>query len=369
MVYQEDLREEQAVAIWVGNIGIEGDLTDYLGTPFESDFGFLLDYDDLPEFSRSFSEPRLHAHYNRPFLKTDVGQLLSALACSGEWIDEAVRLCRRKGFYSAKTVVVFQNLRYPPELEPTGKTAPGLFGEALRRLGLSNQTECKLHFVGNLPWPSGKQAWADMQSKRTVMPPFPKLIRHDFSGEGSDLWHWKAKVSLESWKGFATYSDISSMGWSPTKGCLPDGDFEFTVYPVSRIESRKPTMEQAKAFEILTRNQSQLREAVLDAVYKVYPQWRKNHFDGQWSSDGGKTYKTGWELPEMFRPEEMPEIKSPSEMSLIIRPGSFGILAESNHGVAQIRIGFSCKWDEEHGFGVLIRGGKEIEVGDSDLGI
>lgn len=66
---------------------------------------------------------------------------------------------------------------------------------------------------------------------------------------------------------------------------------------------------------------------------------------------------------------EMPEVKSHEEITRIIRSGGFGILTESNDGIAQIRIGFSCKWDEEHGFAVLIRGSKDVEVGGSDIGI
>jgi hypothetical protein len=37
-LYQEELREKQVVAVWVGDIGTEGHLNEYLGTPFESDW-------------------------------------------------------------------------------------------------------------------------------------------------------------------------------------------------------------------------------------------------------------------------------------------------------------------------------------------
>ncbi|HEX5221748.1 MAG TPA: hypothetical protein VFZ59_19440 [Verrucomicrobiae bacterium] len=349
MLYQEDLREAQVVAVWVGDIETEGDLAEYLGTPFESDFGFLLDLDDLPEFSRSFDEPRFHAHHNRPFLKTDVSELIEAFSWPTDLKDQTARACREKGFDRVKTVVVFPHLRYREEL------CRNLHGQ--------------LHFIANLPWSEGEELWATLQSKRIIAPPFPKLIRHEFGDEGSNLWYWKTHIQLEAWKGFAAYSELSSMGWSPTKGCLPDGDFSLTVDPVSRTASHQPTAEQARAFELLTQNHSQLYASVLAAIFKAYPGWRENHFGGQWSDDGGKTYKSGWELPEMLPPDEMPEVKSVSEMTRLVRPDSFGILAASNDGIAQIRIGFSCKWDEEHGFAVLIRGGKDIEVGDSDLGI
>jgi hypothetical protein len=246
-------------------------------------------------------------------------------------------------------VVVFPNLRYPEEL--------------------CRNSKGRLSFIANLSWPEGGQAWADLQSKRLLKSPFPKLIRHDFGEPGDNLWYWRTHIRLEAWKGFATYANLSSMGWSPVRGCLPDGDFALTIDPVSRTGSLSPTPEQARAFEILTGEQSRLREAVLAAIFTVYPVWRDNHFSGEWGIDGGKTTKTGWELPEMFPPEEMPEVKSPEEMTRIIRPGGFGILAEADDGISQFRIGMNCKWDEEHGFAVLIRRGKDVVVGDSDLGI
>ena len=348
MLYQEDLREGQVVAVFVGDIETEGHLNEYLGTPFESDFGFLLDYDDLPEFSRTFSEPRLHAHHNRPFLKTDVRELIEGFSWSAELKQQAEQACRAKGFDSVKTVVVFPNLRYREEL--------------------CHNSQGRLRFVANLPWPGGVESWAALQSKRVVRPPFPKLIRHDFGDEGSNLWYWKSHVHLESWKGFATYDQLSSDGWTP-RICLSDGHFSLTVDPVSPLESIQPIPEQVRAYEILNKDQSRLHAVVLAAILNVYPQWRENHFGGEWGIDGGKTIKTGWELPEMFPPEEMPEIKSAEELKRIIRPGGFGILAKSDDGIAQMRVGINCKWDGEHGFAILIRRGKDVEVGDSDVGI
>ena len=71
----------------------------------------------------------------------------------------------------------------------------------------------------------------------------------------------------------------------------------------------------------------------------------------------------------MFLPENMPEIKQPGELLKLIRPSGPCILAAASEGIAIIRIHFGCKWDEEHGFAILIHRGKEIEVGDFDLGI
>lgn len=361
MIYQEDLREGQVVAIWAGDVDNEGELAEYLGTPFENDFGFLLDYEDLPEFTRSFSEPRLHAHYNRPFLKTDVRDLIAGFSWANEWTDEAERLCREKGLNSVKTVVVFPNLRYREELcrNPQGR----------------------LHFIGNLLWLGGAESWAALQRNRIIMPPFPRLIvnktEHEAECEGNrsviTLVSWKGIVHLESWKEFARHAELSSDGWSPSKGCLPDGDFTLDVNPPGGSVNRpaedsdsRPSEAQAKAFQHLLDNEIAIRNAVLEGIFKVYPEWRENYYGSQISSDAGKTYQSGWELPELFPPENMPEVKHSNELTRLIRPGTVHVLAKEIDGFVRIGFGFSCKWDEEHGLGVLTHKGKVIEVGQAD---
>jgi hypothetical protein len=208
--------------------------------------------------------------------------------------------------------------------------------------------------------------------KRTpiIIPPFPKLTRDDF-GElnGSDLFNWKGVVRLESWSGFASHEELSGTGWSPKRGRLPDGDFALTVDPVMLRKDARPTAEQAKAFEILMRRQAKLRDSLLASLFEIYPTWRKNYLGSRVSSDGGKTWQRGWDLPNMFPPANMPDVGSRKELMRLVRPSSVSIQDEVCDGIARIRVGFRCKWDEEHGFAALIHGGKEIETGGGDLGL
>jgi hypothetical protein len=202
-----------------------------------------------------------------------------------------------------------------------------------------------------------------MKRKPIIIPPFPKLTRDDF-GElnGSDLFNWKGVVHLETWRGFASYEELSSNGWSPKRGRLPDGDFALTVDPIKLEKDARPSTEQAKAFEILIRRQAKLRDSLLASLFESYPKWRKNYFGSRISSDRGKTWKRGWNLPDMFPPANMPEVGSRKELMRLVRPTSVSIQTEGRNGVARIHVGFRCKWDEEHGFAALIHGGKEIEI-------
>lgn len=344
MIYQDDLREAEIVAVWAGDAENESDLNEYLGQPFESDYGFLLDQDDLPEFVVTFSEPRLHAHYNRPFLQADVRELLSGFSWSDEWRDEAERCCRRIGCDTAKTVVVFPNLRY--------------------RENLARNTQSRLRFIGNFDWPGGRDLWKARLDACLDCPPFHTLTREVFNDDG--LFTWKTRVHLESWKGFAPREALAGEFMSFRFSPRPDGDFNVSVDPIDTKFSLTPTAAQAIAFGHLLDNQSPIRDQILQAIFEAYLGWRECYFGGKYSSDGGKTYQSGWEMPDMFPPENMPEIKQPRDLMRIIRPGTVHVTSKEIGGFAKIGIEFSCKWDEEHGLGVMTHKGKVVGVGQAD---
>jgi hypothetical protein len=68
----------------------------------------------------------------------------------------------------------------------------------------------------------------------------------------------------------------------------------------------------------------------------------------------------------MFPPENMPEIKHPNELMRLIRPGMVHVLASEIDGFVRVGFEFGCKWDEEHGLGVLTHKGKVMEVGQAE---
>lgn len=362
MVYQEDLREKQVVALWVGDIPSEDALGDYLGTPFEDDVGFLLDDDALPEFACAYDQQpnppdlnRKTARYSTvPFDRdVEVRKLLGAFSHSEDWISEAIRKCEAQGIHVATMALAFGNLRYRHEL--------------------CRNPHSPLRFVGNVSWPGGLALWEAEEARRVVKPPFPKLIREELpkvvgqerDGETGELAGWRGIVRLDSWKGFATYAELSSMNWSPTKGCVPDGDFRLSVSAASP-SAKQPSGEQARAFGHLMENEIVIRDAVLEGIFKAYPEWRENYFGDKMSSDGGKTWQSGWDLPELYPPESMPAIASPDELRRLISLSTVHVMANGKDGLT--RIGFSCycKWDEEHGLGVSTHGGKVIKVGSAE---
>jgi len=192
-------------------------------------------------------------------------------------------------------------------------------------------------------------------------PPFPVLIREEF-GEGKPkLFFWEGWVSLESWKGFAPLEEIWEFFESASE-VETGGKSRISVKPVEP-SATEPTDEQCMAFQHLLDNETTIQHAVLQAVFEAYPKWRESYY-GPVSSDGGKSFRPITEFPDLYHPEKMPEISEPNELVRLVRPHTVHVLAKAIDGQTRIGFEFACKWDEEHGLGVLTHKGKVVDVGD-----
>ena len=130
--------------------------------------------------------------------------------------------------------------------------------------------------------------------------------------------------------------------------------------------SFSPSHAQARAFQHLLDNQAAIRETVLQGICAVYDQWREDYYGQRISSDGGKTYQSGWERPDLFPPEHMPKLSGPGDLVRLILPSTVHVLAKEIEGFARIGIGFDCKWDPEHDLGVLTHKGRVVDLGQAD---
>ena len=251
MIYQDELIDPESVAVWAGDFETEDDFAMYLGQPFERDFGFLLDLDDLPDDSLVFPERRTRARYNELLQKVSARTLLSKW--SGEdWIEEGERTCLASGVREAKLMVRFLNLRYRERMCRNG-------GAPLR-------------FVGNVQWPGGRRRWEELQNNTIQVPPFPSLRRQRL--ENGTLLFWKGRVHLDHWKGFATREELADEFMNFRFSAWPDGDFDLNVEAATQHPRVKPTAAQVRAFEHLLESQEILRETVLQSIFDLYPKWR-----------------------------------------------------------------------------------------------
>lgn len=321
MPYQDELLVGRMVSIWVGNLDTADDVAEYFGQPFERDFGFLLDQEDLPEIANSPKRGPSISLRNPPLDLVNIRKLIDAFAWSEDWMNEVARACQRQGIDTAKLMVAFPHLNYPPEL--------------------CRNTEAPLRFIGNFPWPGGRDDWQARNETQIIHPPFP-ILRRDSSS-------WIGRVHLEAWRGFATRESLTDEFMSFRFSAKPEGDLGLEVSASDkRGNGVTPTHAQARAFQHLLDNQKTLRDAVLNGIFAAYDNWRESYIADEMLS------------------ENMPKLSDSRDLVHIIKPSTVYVLANEKEGFTHVGFSFSCKWDEEHALGVLTHKGIVVDVGQAE---
>jgi hypothetical protein len=327
MPYQEDLLNGQRVSIWAGDINSTDEVTEYFGQPFERDFGFLLDQDDLPVIVNSPMRGHGFSLRNPPLERVDIRELIEVISWSGGWADDAELSCRERGIEAAKLLVAFPHLDYRPDL--------------------CQNSEAPVRFIGCFPWPSGREDWEARLKAQVIWPPFPILRRRAFAD--GELFAWKGRVHLEAWKGFATREELADEFMSFRFSAEPDGDLGLKVSPLDNRQSDlKPTEAQVRAFQQLLDNQQALREAILNGIFSLYDGWRESC------------------VAQGMPSKNMPKLSDPGDLVRIISPSAVHVLANEKEGFTHVGFGFNCKWDEEHALGVLTHKGHVFDIGQAD---
>jgi hypothetical protein len=179
---------------------------------------------------------------------------------------------------------------------------------------------------------------------------------------------WQA--GMNSWTGqvlidfFARYDTsvvslcADRLGLPPVQTALvtrfPPGVFELRV--INRAGG-EPSQEQQRAFLQFMRRQNSICKVVVQAVFE--------HYQGHWGSWRG-TVEPGKEK-EYTDDILIPELFTPADLEQVIRLDALHVLDFPTSGEAYLGFCFDCSWDPEHGLGVLVHGGKVIELGENDI--
>lgn len=169
--------------------------------------------------------------------------------------------------------------------------------------------------------------------------PFPPLKWEDH--------FWVGEVTLPSWAGFqarrGVYGTVSSDAPS-------DGIARLSVTPPDGKVRMHPTPEQVAAFRHLQENEAAVAEAVGRALVEYYPGEKEAYLDAY----------------DKTEDEELPDISTPSELRPLIGLSNVHVLSVVRNGAAYIGFEFGCRWDDEHGAGVMTHLGRVIATGQAD---
>ncbi|MDJ0847181.1 MAG: hypothetical protein QNK04_02255 [Myxococcota bacterium] len=152
-----------------------------------------------------------------------------------------------------------------------------------------------------------------------------------------DEFFWKTRVMLPPALGLETGN--------------AEGSVDLVFAPEGRDEGPLTGAEIALVQWLLDHREGVV-SAVLAALVASYP-------DLQAAED----------LEDEERRELMPDLRSPEDLRELIRLESVNVHPLSVGDAPYIGFEFDCRWDEEHGLGVLMHGERVVEIGGADTAI
>jgi hypothetical protein len=156
----------------------------------------------------------------------------------------------------------------------------------------------------------------------------------------------EGRINLSSWQSFQSrrgpYNSIDGAGPS-------DGNFKLMVDGDASAEEPAVTTEQINAYKFLVDRQESIKENILDALLAEY-----KNLQNQYGYSG--------EDEEAF----MPNVTDTAQFQTLIGLSNVHVLDLSKDGVAYTGFEFGCRWDEEHGLGIMVHKERVIEIGAAD---
>jgi hypothetical protein len=179
----------------------------------------------------------------------------------------------------------------------------------------------------------------------------PSLTIEPFPPLEWDEYFWSATITLPAWEGFQCRLGPYA---SRSRRKKSDGTVRLSVSTPDGEEQTPPSPEQAAAYRDLIAHQGIVRDAILEAVFHEYPEYRESYIEDYDLDESDQT------VPVLERPEQLRDLIGLS--SLLIHP----VVRE---GVAYVGYEFGCMWEEEHGLGAMVHRDRVVAVGHADVGI
>lgn len=143
---------------------------------------------------------------------------------------------------------------------------------------------------------------------------------------------WKGNVTLDSWNNFFD-KEI-------------DIDLNIGGDKLIDLLNHKHKL----AYEYLVANQEKLLHIILNTLLVEYPIMQEEY---------------GYEAEELD--EYMPDVDNIQGFKELMEPRRVYILDVANDGIAYLGFHFSCSWDEDHDYGVMMHKERVVKMGGADV--
>jgi hypothetical protein len=131
-----------------------------------------------------------------------------------------------------------------------------------------------------------------------------------------------------------------------------EGVYSFDIGGDMVLDNPSILPEHIEAFNYAINNQNEILDTIVHALYENY-------------SDMQSEY--GYDEDEIK--EFMPNVEDINDFKSLIGLSAVHIMNVFKEGFAYIGYEFSCIWDEEHGFGVMMHKDRIVKLGGADISI
>jgi hypothetical protein len=163
-----------------------------------------------------------------------------------------------------------------------------------------------------------------------------------------DGFFWVAEVVLPGWVGFRD----ATGPYAGMDGSASDGTVRLVYAPEGRDDAPLNAAEQAQIMWLLE-NEAAVSVAVLKGLVSAYPALRASYdcYDAHELAD------------------YMPEVSSGEDFRRLIGLSAINIHPLMTGDAPYLGFEFGCRWDQEHGCGILMQGTRFVDVGGADTAI
>lgn len=151
---------------------------------------------------------------------------------------------------------------------------------------------------------------------------------------------WCAIHHLPGWSGYHCENSLPE---------LADGQVYLLI---ESSPGNEPSAKQLQALAWLLAQPDAANKIIVDAIYALYPQQRKE----------AAAY-----LDKEMLDMAYPDVRRVDDLRRLISLSRVRIYEESKDGLPYLGFDFECNWDPEHGHKVLINGHRIVEIGTDAL--
>jgi hypothetical protein len=159
---------------------------------------------------------------------------------------------------------------------------------------------------------------------------------------------WTTNVCLPSWKGFQNRTGAYGALDEPI---VSDGFTKIVFAPEGRGNDPLSDLEIASVRWVIE-NEGIIGRSLLDSLLSAYSE-----------------LQVKYRLEGIEKIELMPDIASRDDFRPLIGLTAVNVHQVQKDGLPYAGFEFGCRWDDEHGLGVLMHGARAVQIGMADTAI